>query len=50
MGDYIGKCDGGFQGAYEEVRLGTPVVPLFPFYVGVSLLKLNIRKKGTPII
>ena len=30
--------------------LGSPVVPFFRFYVGVSLLKLNIRKKGTLII
>ena len=27
--------------------LGTPVEPFFPFYLGVSLLKLNSRKKGT---
>ena len=26
------------------------MVPLFPFYLGVSLLKLNIKKKGTPTI
>ena len=31
-------------------QLGTPVVPFFPFYFGVSLLKLNSRKKGTLII
>ena len=30
--------------------LGTPVVPYSPFHVGVSLLKLNSRKKGTLII
>ena len=30
--------------------LGSPVVPMFPFLFGVSLLKLNIRKKGTLII
>ena len=30
--------------------LGTPLVPFFPFYSGVSLLKLNSRKKGTLII
>ena len=30
--------------------LGTPVVPFCPFYLGVSLLKLNSRKKGTLII
>ena len=30
--------------------LGTPVVPFRPFYLGVSLLKLNSRKKGTLII
>ena len=27
--------------------LGTPVVPGVPFYFGVSLVKLDIRKKGT---
>ena len=31
-------------------NLGTPVVPFCPFYFGVSLLKLNSRKKGTLII
>ena len=30
--------------------LGTPVVPFFPFYMRVSLLKLNIRKRRTLII
>ena len=30
--------------------LGTPVVPFFPFYFGVSLLELNSRKEGTLII
>ena len=30
--------------------LGTQVVPFFPFYVRVSLLKLNVRKNGTLII
>ena len=30
--------------------LGTPVVPLFPFYFGVTVLKLNAREKGTLII
>ena len=30
--------------------LGTPVVPFCPFNFGVSLLKLNSRKKGTLII
>ena len=29
---------------------GTPVVPFCPFHLGVSLLKLNSRKKGTLII
>ena len=29
--------------------LGTPVVPFYPFYFGVSLLKQNSRKKGTLI-
>ena len=31
-------------------NLGNPVVPFYPFYLGVSLLKLNSRKKGTLII
>ena len=31
-------------------RLGTPVVPFVPFYMGVSLVKLNTRKKGILII
>ena len=31
-------------------HLGTPVVPFFPFYLGVSLLKLNSRKKDALII
>ena len=32
------------------LRLGPPVVPrFFLFYMGVSLFKLNSRKKGTPI-
>ena len=31
-------------------NLGTPVVPFCPFYLGVSLLKPNSRKKGTLII
>ena len=30
--------------------LGTPVVPLFPEYFGVSLFKLNMRKKCTLLI
>ena len=29
---------------------GTPAVPFFPFYFGVSLFNLNIREKGTIII
>ena len=31
------------------VYLGTPVVCCFPFYFRVSLLQLNMRKKGTCI-
>ena len=31
-------------------KLGTPVVPFCPVYLGVSLLKLNSRKKGTLVI
>ena len=27
--------------------LGTPVVPFYPLYFGVSFFKLNMRKKGT---
>ena len=30
--------------------LGTPVVPFCPFYFGVSLFKLNRRRKGTLIM
>ena len=30
--------------------LGTPVVPFYPFCLGVSLLKQSSRKKGTLII
>ena len=33
-----------------SLLLGTPVVPFCPFYFGASLLKLNIRNQGTPII
>ena len=33
-----------------DYLLSTPVVPFFPVYFGVSLLELNIRKKGTLII
>ena len=29
--------------------LGTPLVPVFPFYFGVSSFKRNIRKMGTHI-
>ena len=35
---------------WVAVELGTTVVPFCPFYLGVSLLKLNIGKKGTLII
>ena len=30
--------------------LGSPVVPFFLLDFGVALLKLNIRKKATPIV
>ncbi len=30
--------------------LGTPYVPFFPFYLGVSLSKLDSRKIGTLVI
>ena len=30
--------------------LGTSIVSFFPFYLGVSLLRFNARKKGTLII
>ena len=33
-----------------SLNLGTPVVPFCSFYVGVSLVKLNSRNKGTRII
>ena len=34
----------------EAAQLGTSVVPVFPFCLGVSLLKLNVRKMGACII
>ena len=37
-------------GPPKAMILITPVVPFFPSYFGVSLLKLNIRKQGTLII
>ena len=36
---------GGTQ--LKPLQLGTLVVPFCPFYSGVSLIKLNSRKKGT---
>ena len=42
------NCNSGLNLA--PGRLGFPVVPFCPFYLGVSLLKPNIRKKGTLII
>ena len=41
---------GGTVFEIKVLNLGTPVVPFCPFYLGVSLLKLNSRKKGTLII
>ena len=43
------QCASKIQELETEVLLllGTSVVPFFTFYFGVSLLKLNIRKKGT---
>ena len=35
---------------YPTTFLGSPVVPFCPFCLGVSLLKPNMRKKGTLII
>ena len=32
-------------GTSKSYLLGTPVVPFFPFYFGVFLLKLTIRKR-----
>ena len=40
-----GVLDTGFG-----TKLGSPVVPFCPFYLGVSFLEPNIRKKGTLII
>ena len=34
---------------YQGTYLGAPVRSVFPFCFGMSLLKLNIRKRGTPI-
>ena len=41
-----------WRGSWSVVMifLGTPVVPFFPLYFGVSLLKLNSGKKGSLII
>ena len=41
-----------WRGSWSVVMifLGSPVVHFFPFYIGVSLLKLNSRKKGTLMI
>ena len=36
--------------SFTQDFLDTPVVPFYPFYLGVSLLKQNSRKKGTLII
>ena len=38
------------MGVYVPRLLGTPIVPFYPFYLGVSVLKLNTGKKGTLII
>ena len=38
------------SGQPVAMQLGTPAVPFCPFYLGVSLLKLNSRKKGTLFI
>ena len=35
---------------YGRGLLGAPVVPFYPFFWGVPLLKPNSRKKGTLII
>ena len=34
----------------QVLKLGSPAVPFCRFYLGVSLLKRNITKKGTLII
>ena len=40
----------GLEGLWSLEFLGTPVVPFYPFYFGLSLFKQNSRKKGTLII
>ena len=35
-----------FDEVLTEKKLGTPVVPFYPFDFGLSLLKQNSRKKG----
>ena len=35
------------SGIRETLNLGTPVVPFYPFCLGVSLFKQNSRKKGS---
>ena len=44
------RADHGQNPTPRNLTLGTPVVPFFPLCVGVSVLKLNIRKKGTLVI
>ena len=40
----------GNERALLLLGLGTSVVAFFPFYLGVFLLNLNVRKSGTLII
>ena len=46
-----GQIRGGSLRQQKLKNLATSVVPLYPFFsLGVSLLELNIRKKGTLIM
>ena len=54
MGSYqVGiRLEGGgiLKEGQQGYMLGTPVVPFYLFYFGVSLFKQNSGKKGTLII
>ena len=50
----FGVCKGSSnlasKGSFQGSKLGSPVVPFYPFSFWVPLLKPNSRKKGTLII
>ena len=45
--DYCKPCNIRLPVSSQIPNLGTPVVPICPFCFGVSLLKLDIKNKGT---